>query len=89
MSDEDFQRICQANGFGAAARGEVPVIAPGMLRALLEAVAAEEREACARLCEDLSDEYQRTEGRKYPELKSDAETGAGRCADAIRQRGQP
>lgn len=45
-----------------------------------------EREACAQVCEAIEDEYQRTEGRRYPELKSDAETGARDCASAIRAR---
>lgn len=40
--------------------------------------------ACAAICEAISEEYQRSEGRNYPELKSDAETGAAKCADAIR-----
>lgn len=54
------------------------------MRAYGEACAAAERERCANLCEDIGDEYQRSEGRKYPELKSDAETGASKCAAAIR-----
>ena len=54
-------------------------------RAVAEAV-AREREACAVLCEDISDEYQRREGRRFPELKTDAEYGAGECARAIRNR---
>lgn len=49
-------------------------------------VASREREACAKVCEAIEDEYQRTEGRRYPELKSDAETGAGDCAAAIHAR---
>jgi len=49
-------------------------------------VAEREREACAQLCEDIEDEYRRNEGGKYPELKSDAQTGASDCAAAIRAR---
>lgn len=45
---------------------------------------AAERERCAKLCEDISDDYQRREGHRFPELKSDAQTGADHCADAIR-----
>lgn len=52
--------------------------------AILQAVAAE-RERCASLCEDISDEYQRREGRKYPELRTDAQEGASKCAAAIRK----
>lgn len=56
------------------------------LARLISLAKAEEREACALACEAIEDEYQRTESRKYPELKSDAETGASRCAYAIRSR---
>jgi hypothetical protein len=43
-----------------------------------------ERRRYAKLCEDISDEYQRREGMKYPELKTDAQTGADDCVSAIR-----
>lgn len=51
-------------------------------------VAAKEREACRSACESIADEYQKREGRKFPELKSDAHTGASDCESAIRARGQ-
>ena len=41
-------------------------------------------EECAKVCERISDEYQEREGRMYPELKTDAETGASECAGDIR-----
>lgn len=47
----------------------------------------EEREACRAACEAIADEYQRREGHKYPELKSDAQTGAEDCEHAISKRG--
>lgn len=50
-------------------------------------VAAAERDECAKVCESISDEYHRREGFKYPEMKTDAETGASDCEDAIRARG--
>lgn len=53
---------------------------------LISLAKAEEREACALVCEGIEDDYQRAEGHKYPELKNDAETGASRCAYAIRAR---
>jgi hypothetical protein len=52
-----------------------------------KAVAAE-REACAKVCEKISDEYCESEGRKYAELRTDAETGARDCESAIRARGE-
>ena len=51
-------------------------------------VAAAEREACAKVCEKISDEYCESEGRKYAELRTDAETGARDCESAIRARGE-
>ena len=50
-------------------------------------VAASEREACAKLCEEVEDEYREHESLKYAELKTDAETGASDCAYRIRARG--
>ena len=49
--------------------------------------AAAELEACRAACEAIADEYQKREGQKYPELKSDAQTGASDCEAAIRARG--
>lgn len=40
----------------------------------------------AEICERISDEYHDREGAKYPELKTDAETGASDCESAIRAR---
>lgn len=58
----------------------------GVFERFAALVAAKEREACAQVCEDIEDEYRRNEGGKYPELKSDAQTGASDCAAAIRAR---
>jgi hypothetical protein len=56
---------------------------------LLEAkVRADEREACAKVCEDIEEAYQRQESMRHPALRTDAETGSGECADAIRARGE-
>lgn len=68
----------------AALKRSVPV---EWLEHFASLVAAAERNACEKVCEAIEDEYQRTEGRRYPELKSDAETGARDCAAAIRARG--
>ncbi len=48
------------------------------------AAVAAERERAARVCERIADDYNQREGLKYAELKTDAETGANECADAIR-----
>lgn len=41
-------------------------------------------EEVAQACEDISDEYGDREGGKWPELKSDAQSGAKACENAIR-----
>lgn len=38
----------------------------------------------AMVCENIADEYDRREGGKWPELKSDAKTGASNCENALR-----
>ena len=50
----------------------------------LAAAVAAERERAAQVCDRIADDYNRREGLKYAELKTDAETGANECADAIR-----
>ena len=50
----------------------------------LAAAVAAERERAARVCERIADDYNQRESLKYAELKTDAETGANECADAIR-----
>ena len=46
-----------------------------------------EREACAKVCEEIEDEYRERESLRYAELRTDAQTGASDCAAAIRARG--
>jgi len=52
--------------------------------ALWQAAQADAFERAAKVCEAVSDEYQQREGMRYPEMKTDAETGAEDCAEAIR-----
>ena len=57
---------------------------------LIEAAARkDEREACAKVCEEIEDDYRERESFRYAELKTDAQTGASDCAAAIRARGKP
>lgn len=46
----------------------------------------EERAACAKVCEEISDGYMRSESHHFPEMKTDAQTGASDCEYAIRAR---
>ena len=41
-------------------------------------------ERAAKVCEVISDDYQSRESLRYPEMKTDAATGAGDCELAIR-----
>lgn len=49
-------------------------------------VAAAERVACAKVCEEIEDEYRERESIRYAELRTDAQTGASDCAYRIRAR---
>ena len=49
-------------------------------------VAAAEREACAKVCEEIEAEYRERESLWYSELRTDAQTGASECANSIRSR---
>ena len=49
--------------------------------------AAAEREACAKVCEEIEDDYRERESLRCAELKTDAQTGASDCAYRIRARG--
>ena len=53
------------------------------LMAFAEKLQAAERERCAKLCEKISEGYERREGRKHAEMKTDAQTGANDCMHAI------
>ena len=80
MNRDDVIKIAQDAGitfvtdFGAASA------TPEWLERFADAIIEE----CAMVCERISDEYQEQEGRRYPELKTDAETGASECARDIR-----
>jgi hypothetical protein len=55
--------------------------------AAIERARADERNRCKQVCEAISDQYREREGLRYPELRSDAEEGAGACAAAIEALG--
>lgn len=55
-----------------------------MLRTFYDIAFAAGMERAAEICEGIADDYEKREGRKYPEMKSDAQTGASDCEYAIR-----
>jgi len=55
----------------------------GMVRTIVDAIAEDEREECAKICEELRDDWFRGLGR-YEFMGE----GADYCVDAIRARGQ-
>jgi hypothetical protein len=57
------------------------------IEAAIERARADERMKCAKVCEAISDQYREREGLRYPEMRTDAETGAGECAAAIEALG--
>jgi len=73
MTREDIIRIALEVGYPLALYGDGPYLPP-MLVLLLEKAVVAEREACAKVCEELDNSVYRT----------DCED----CAAAIRARGQ-
>jgi hypothetical protein len=56
MNDEQFDALCEANSFGAVVRGDFQLVPRALLKALVDAAVAAEREACARVCEDMKED---------------------------------
>ena len=59
---------------------------PDLTTPVLNRIRAEGMRMAAEICEHISDEYREREGRRYPELKTDAESGASDCESSIRAR---
>ena len=71
MTRDDIIRVARQVGYPLVEYEGEPYVPP-LLAALLGAAAADEREACAKLCEDAAKQF----GLEAP------------CAAAIRARGQ-
>ena len=99
MTRDDIIRMAREAGFRAGhielyGGDPMPFVAPCSatdcmpeLVRFAAIVAAAEREACAKVCEEIEDDYRERESLRYAELKTDAETGASDCAHRIRARG--
>lgn len=100
MTRDDIIRMAREAGFRAGHietynSGAIPFVAPCSatdcmpeLVRFAAIVAVAEREACAKACDEIEDEYRDRESLKYAELKTDAQTGASDCAYRIRARGE-
>ena len=75
MTRDDIIRLAKEAGFGTLAD-----LWPHALERFAALVAAAEREACAKVCEQVAENvtYQRN-----------SQEAADRCADAIRAKGKP
>ena len=99
MTRDDIIRMAREAGFRAGhielyGSDPTPFVAPCSatdcmpeLVRFAAIVAAAEREACAKVCEEIEDDYRERESLRYAELKTDAQTGASDCAHRIRARG--
>ena len=99
MTRDDIIRMAREAGFRAGhielyGSDPMPFVAPCSatdcmpeLVRFAAIVAAAEREACAKVCEEIEDDYRERESFRYAELKTDAQTGASDCAHRIRVRG--
>ena len=85
MNREDIIRMAKECGAYPAANvdGALLFWSESQVERFAALVAAAEREACAKLCEELRDDWLRGLGR-YEFMGE----GADYCADAIRARGQ-
>ena len=61
---------------------------PSCIDKLFDLVAAHEREACAKLCEELSERYLERCKNFFDERYAAAEVSATECAAAIRARSE-
>ena len=98
MTRDDIIRMAQEAGFRAGhielyGSDPMPFVAPCSatdcmpeLVRFAAIVAAAEREACAKVCDEIEDDYQERESLRYAELRTDAQTGASDCAHRIRAR---
>ena len=82
MTSDEITRMAREAGFVGMDGSH------GALGRFAALVAAAERDACAKVCEKIYDEYDENEGLKYAELRTDAATGGRDCAAAIRARGE-
>ena len=76
MNEEQFDALCEANSFGAVARGDFQLVPRALLKVLVDAAVAAEREACAKVCD-----------ARYMGDNNREDMEARRCAAAIRARG--
>ena len=81
MDREDIIRMAREAGVSIRAHYDETGSTPQELERFAALVAAAEREACAKLCDDI----RRMGG--YSAETPDWERGTGHCADAIRARG--
>ena len=82
MTSDEITRMAREAGFVGMDGSH------GALGRFAALVAAAERDACAKVCGKIYDEYDENEGLKYAELRTDAATGGRDCAAAIRARGE-
>jgi aspartate/methionine/tyrosine aminotransferase len=99
MTRDDIIRMAREAGFRAGhielyGSDPMPFVAPCSatdcmpeLVRFAAIVAAAEREACAKVCEEIEDDYRTRESLRYAELRTDADIGASDCAHRIRARG--
>ena len=86
MTKEDILRLAREAGFGEwAGTDDVRFLA--VIERFAALISSAEREECAKVCEEIEDDYRERESLRYAELKTDAQTGASDCAHRIRARG--
>ena len=86
MTRDDIIRMAREAGISDT-YFDFQMVSPEDLERFAALVTTVEREACAKVCEEIEDEYCERESLRYAELKTDAQTGASDCAHRIHARG--
>lgn len=81
---EEVKRVAIERGISAEVRYEQIEELQAFAQHWIEVGRKEQRESDEEACENIGDEYTAREGKRLPELRSDAATGAYHCMSAIR-----
>ena len=89
MTDKDIIEMAQKAGLHLATDVNwMPIISLKYAKKFAELVAAHEREACAKLCEDIESEAYGKHRQKYDPYDEGFAAGALACIEAIRARSE-
>lgn len=80
LPETEYEQVIEYSGIAVNRVDRFPLYTADQMRAYAQAAVLVEREACADICEDTSQEYEQYTGQELPLNMS--------CAAAIRARGE-